>query len=298
MSRKIHSTSSSWTELESARIGIGVRRMRLIYRISSCRVLQTHKRKPSEAMVSPRNIKRAPPAVMSGPDYLLEIDHVTKEFPGVLALDDVTLRIRPGTVHALMGENGAGKSTLMKIVAGIYKPDAGMLLLKGQPIRLNNPLDALEAGIAMIHQELNLMPFMTVAENIWIRREPLNRLGFVDHGAMNKKTDDLFQKLNIDIPPETRVGELSTAGRQLVEIAKAVSYDSDTLIMDEPTSSIAEREVEHLFAIVAALKAAGKAIVYITHKINEVFAIADEVSVLRDGRFVGTHSRRKSTERA
>jgi inositol transport system ATP-binding protein len=108
---------------------------------------------------------------MSGANYLLEVDHVTKEFPGVLALDDVTLRIRPGTVHALMGENGAGKSTLMKIVAGIYQPDAGMLLLKGQPIRLNNPLDALEAGIAMIHQELNLMPFMTVAENIWIRRD-------------------------------------------------------------------------------------------------------------------------------
>ena len=237
-------------------------------------------------MGSPQSIK---PAVMSGANYLLEVDHVTKEFPGVLALDDVTLRIRPGTVHALMGENGAGKSTLMKIVAGIYQPDAGRLLLKGQPIRLNNPLDALEAGIAMIHQELNLMPFMTVAENIWIRREPLNRLGFVDHGAMNKQTDDLLQKLNIDIAPETTVGELSTAGRQLIEIAKAVSYDSDLLIMDEPTSSIAEREVEHLFAIVAALKAAGKAIVYITHKMNEVFAIADEVSVLRDGRYVGTH---------
>jgi inositol transport system ATP-binding protein len=241
-------------------------------------------------MVSPRSANAGQQsAVISSANYLLEVDHVTKQFPGVLALDDVTLRVRPGTVHALMGENGAGKSTLMKIVAGIYQPDAGGLLLKGQPIRLSNPLDALEAGIAMIHQELNLMPFMTVAENIWIRREPLNRLGFVDHGAMNKKTDDLLQKLNIDIPPEAKVGELSTAGRQLIEIAKAVSYDSEMLIMDEPTSSIAEREVEHLFAIVAALRAAGKGIVYITHKMNEVFAIADEVSVLRDGRYVGTH---------
>ena len=193
-----------------------------------------------------------------GADYLLEVDQVRKEFPGVVALDNVTLRVRPGTVHALMGENGAGKSTLMKIIAGVYQPDAGEMRLKGQPIRIKTPLDALEAGIAMIHQELNLMPFMTVAENIWIRREPLTRLGFVDHKELNRRTADLFGRLNIDISPEEEVRNLSIASRQMVEIAKAVSYESDVLIMDEPTSALTEREVDHLFAIIAALKAEGK----------------------------------------
>ncbi len=221
--------------------------------------------------------------------YLLEVDHVRKEFPGVVALDDVMLRVRPGTVHALMGENGAGKSTLMKIVAGIYQPDAGELRLKGQPIKITSPLDALEAGIAMIHQELNLMPYMTVAENIWIRREPLTPWGFVDHKAMNRQTRDLLGRLAIDIAPDEEVRNLSIASRQMIEIAKAVSYESDVLIMDEPTSAIADREVEHLFAIIVTLKAEGKGIVYITHKMNEVFAIADDVSVFRDGRYIGTH---------
>ena len=227
--------------------------------------------------------------VVPGADYLLEVDQVRKEFPGVVALDNVTLRIRPGTVHALMGENGAGKSTLMKIIAGIYQPDAGEMRLKGQPIRIKTPLDALEAGIAMIHQELNLMPFMTVAENIWIRREPLTRLRFVDHKELNRRTAELFRRLNIDIAPEEEVRNLSIASRQMVEIAKAVSYESDVLIMDEPTSALTEREVEHLFAIIAALKAEGKGIIYITHKMNEVFGIADDVSVFRDGQYIATH---------
>ncbi len=221
--------------------------------------------------------------------YLLEVDSVRKEFPGVVALDNVNLRVRPGTVHALMGENGAGKSTLMKIIAGIYQPDQGEMRLKGQPIRIKTPLDALEAGIAMIHQELNLMPFMTVAENIWIRREPKGRLGFIDHGELNRRTAELLGKLNIDIAPQTEVRDLSIASRQMVEIAKAVSYESDVLIMDEPTSALTDREVEHLFAIIAALKGQGKGIVYITHKMNEVFAIADDVSVFRDGRYIATH---------
>jgi len=225
-----------------------------------------------------------------GAEYLLEVANVRKAFPGVLALDDVSFRLKRGHVHALMGENGAGKSTLMKIIAGIYTPDSGSFKLKGQEIKLNSPLDALQYGIAMIHQELNLMNFMTVAENIWIRREPLNSLGFVRHNEMRRRTKELFERLDIPIDPQAEVRDLSVANRQMVEIAKAVSYDSDILIMDEPTSALTEREVEHLFRIIRVLKAQGKGIVYITHKMSELFEIADEVSVFRDGRFVGEHA--------
>jgi len=228
-------------------------------------------------------------ASAAGSEYLLTIENARKEFPGVVALDDVSFRLRPGTVHALMGENGAGKSTLMKIIAGIYHPDRGEVHLRGKPIQLKSPLDALENGIAMIHQELNLMPYMTVAENIWIRREPLNRFGLVDHATMNRMTADLFRRLNINIHPQVQVRDLTVANRQMVEIAKAVSYESDVLIMDEPTSALTEREVSHLFTIIRDLKAQGKGIIYITHKMNELFEIADEFSVFRDGRYIGTH---------
>ncbi|TAV75934.1 sugar ABC transporter ATP-binding protein [Rhizobium leguminosarum] len=223
-------------------------------------------------------------------EYLLSAEGVRKEFPGVVALDDVQFRLKRASVHALMGENGAGKSTLMKILAGIYTPDKGDIRLKGIEIQLKSPLDALENGIAMIHQELNLMPFMTVAENIWIRREPKNRFGFIDHGVMHRMTEELFTRLNIAIDPDIEVRFLSVANRQMVEIAKAVSYNSDVLIMDEPTSALTEREVEHLFRIIRDLKAQGIGIVYITHKMNELFEIADEFSVFRDGRYIGTHA--------
>ncbi|MBY5440822.1 sugar ABC transporter ATP-binding protein [Rhizobium leguminosarum] len=223
-------------------------------------------------------------------EYLLSAEGVRKEFPGVVALDDVQFRLKRASVHALMGENGAGKSTLMKILAGIYTPDKGDIRLKGIEIQLKSPLDALENGIAMIHQELNLMPFMTVAENIWIRREPKNRFGFIDHGVMHRMTEELFARLNIAIDPDIEVRFLSVANRQMVEIAKAVSYNSDVLIMDEPTSALTEREVEHLFRIIRDLRAQGIGIVYITHKMNELFEIADEFSVFRDGRYIGTHA--------
>ncbi len=223
-------------------------------------------------------------------EYLLSAEGIRKEFPGVVALDDVEFKLKRGTVHALMGENGAGKSTLMKILAGIYTPDKGDVKLKGVEIRLTSPLDALENGIAMIHQELNLMPFMTVAENIWIRREPKNRFGFVDHGEMNRITARLFDRLKIKIDPEIEVRHLSVANRQMVEIAKAVSYESDVLIMDEPTSALTEREVAHLFEIIRDLREQGIGIVYITHKMNELFEIADEFSVFRDGKYIGTHA--------
>jgi ABC-type sugar transport system ATPase subunit len=239
--------------------------------------------------ISPSTMKAVRESgAVPGSDYLLEVEDVRKEFPGVVALDKVQLKLRRGTVHALMGENGAGKSTLMKILAGIYTPDTGSFKLRGQSIRLKSPLDALENGIAMIHQELNLMNPMTVAENIWIRREPKGRLGLIDHGEMRRMTEALFKRLDIDIDPEIRIGKLSVASRQMVEIAKAVSYNSDVLIMDEPTSALTEKEVSHLFRIIRSLKAEGKGIIYITHKMNELFEIADEVSVFRDGHYITT----------
>ncbi len=219
---------------------------------------------------------------------LLEIRGIRKAFPGVVALDNVGFQLRAGTVHALMGENGAGKSTLMKIIAGVYTPDRGEIRLKGQPVTLKSPIDALGQGIAMIHQELNLMPHMTVAENVWITREPKNRFGFVDHAELQRRTEELFARLNIHIDPLVEIQTLSVASRQMVEIAKAVSYNSDVLIMDEPTSALTETEVAHLFEIIRSLRAQGKGIIYITHKMNELFEIADEFSVFRDGQYIAT----------
>jgi inositol transport system ATP-binding protein len=207
-------------------------------------------------------------------DYLLEVEGVRKAFPGVLALDGVSLQVRAGTVHALMGENGAGKSTLMNIVTGLLAPDAGRVTLRGR--------------VAMIHQELNLMPSMTVAENIFLGREPLTRIGFIDDRALWRRTSELLGALGININPDDRVSDLTIAQRQMIEIARAVSYEAHVLIMDEPTSALSEREVAQLFTIVHDLKARGSAIIYITHKIDEVFRIADEVTVMRDGRVVGS----------
>jgi len=205
-------------------------------------------------------------------DYLVEADQVSRTFPGVLALDSVSMKVRPGSVHALMGENGAGKSTLVRMIAGFDRPDSGRVVLRGR--------------VAMIHQELHLMPPMTVAENIWLGREPLTRLGFIDHRALARRTAELLEELGIAIDPEQRVGDLTIAGRQMVEIARAVSYEADVLIMDEPTSTLSEREVDLLFRIVADLRSREKAIIYITHRMNEIFRIADEVTTLRDGRVV------------
>lgn len=241
-------------------------------------------------MVSTRTMQAIERVRQKSGGYVLEIDGIRKEFPGVVALDNVQFRLKPGTVHALMGENGAGKSTLMKIIAGIYTPDRGTIRLRGQEVELKGPLDALERGIAMIHQELALMTWMTVAENIWIRREPKNAIGLIDHARMARQTQELFDQLGIRIDPTAEVSTLTVAQRQMVEIAKAVSYESDVLIMDEPTSAITESEVEHLFRIIRDLRAKGVGIVYITHKMNELFEIADEFSVFRDGTYVGTHA--------
>ncbi|PRD65746.1 sugar ABC transporter ATP-binding protein [Malikia granosa] len=228
----------------------------------------------------------APPPPESPP--LLAIRGIRKAFPGVVALDGVSFTLKAGTVHALMGENGAGKSTLMKIIAGVYIPDQGQILLNGRPVELRSPIDALQQGIAMIHQELNLMPHMTVAENVWITREPCNRFGLVDHQELRLRTEELFERLHIDIDPLAEIQTLSVASRQMVEIAKAVSWNSDVLIMDEPTSALTDKEVSHLFRIIRTLREQGKGIIYITHKMNELFEIADEFSVFRDGKYIAT----------
>lgn len=219
--------------------------------------------------------------------YALEAEGISKFFPGVKALNKVSLRVKPGTVHALMGENGAGKSTLMKCLIGIYRPDDGVIRIKGEPVQFADTLDALRSGISMIHQELNLVPHMTVAENIWLGREPM-KYGFVDHAKLNKITQDLLIKLNIRLKADQLVGDLSIAAQQMVEIAKAVSWNADIVIMDEPTSALTEGEVAHLFTIIRDLRTQGKAIIYISHKMDEIFAITDEVSVFRDGSWVAS----------
>ena len=195
--------------------------------------------------------------------FALEAEGISKFFPGVKALDNVSLRVRPGTVHALMGENGAGKSTLMKCLIGMYRPDQGTIKIKGEPVQFQDTMDALRSGISMIHQELNLVPYMTVAENIWLGREPM-RFGFVDHARLNQMTQELLNRLNIRLKADRMVGELSIASQQMVEIAKAVSWDSDIVIMDEPTSALTETEVAHLFTIIRDLREQGKAIIYIS----------------------------------
>lgn len=224
-------------------------------------------------------------------EFVLEMNNISKEFPGVKALDNVTLKVRPGTVHALMGENGAGKSTLMKCLFGIYKQDSGDIILDGKKVEINNSKIALDNGISMIHQELHPVPLRSVMENIWLGRFPIRRLGplkFVDHKKMYKDTEKLFKELNMDIKPDTIVGSMSVSKVQLMEIAKAVSYNSKVIIMDEPTSSLTENEVEHLFAIIHKLKSKGVAIIYISHKMEEILKISDEVTIMRDGRRIGT----------
>ncbi|NLY90082.1 MAG: sugar ABC transporter ATP-binding protein [Firmicutes bacterium] len=227
---------------------------------------------------------------MSNNEFILEMIKISKEFPGVKALEEVTLQVRPGTVHALMGENGAGKSTLMKCLFGLYKPDAGEIFLNGEKVEFQNAKEALDHGISMIHQELHCNLFRNVMENIWLGRFPLKKFGpfkFIDDRKMYRDTKELLQNLNIDIDPRAIVGRLSVSRIQSIEIAKAVSYDSKVIIMDEPTSSLTENEVEHLFTIIQDLKKRGVAIIYISHKIEEILRIADEVTILRDGKKVG-----------
>ncbi len=225
-------------------------------------------------------------------EYRLEMRDVSKSFPGVKALDHAQLRLRPGTVHALMGENGAGKSTLMKCMFGIYKMDEGEVYFEGNKVDINDPMEALNMGIAMVHQELQPIPARTVGENIFLGRYPMKKiLGFipvVDHKKMYEDTAELLKKVRMDFDPKQLLGELSVSQMQSVEIAKAVSANCKVLILDEPTSSLTQNEVEALFRIIEDLKAEGVSIVYISHKMDEILQISDEVTIMRDGQYIGT----------
>ena len=218
---------------------------------------------------------------------LLEMVGIDKQFPGVKALDHAQLTLRAGTVHALMGENGAGKSTLMKCLFGIYKKDAGSVRLDGHEVNFSSPRDALNHGVAMVHQELNQVLRRNVMENVWLGRLPI-KFGFVDTRKMYAETKAIFEDLQIDVDPRTRIGTLSVSRRQMVEIAKAVSFNAKILVLDEPTSSLTENEVEHLFRIMKQLTEKGVGIIYISHKMDEILRIADEVTIMRDGQWVAT----------
>ncbi len=220
---------------------------------------------------------------------MIEVKNIDKAFPGVQALDGVSVQFMPGEVHAVVGENGAGKSTLMKIMAGAYKPDGGAIFFQGEEIQLNHPVDAQNLGLAIIYQEFNLLPERTVAQNIFLGREP-SRFGVINPPQLNKQTEDVLKDLGVEkmINPTVLVSSLSVAEQQLVEIAKAVSLNAKVLIMDEPTASLTSTEVNLLFDLVATLKAKGLAIIFISHRLSEVFGIADKITVLKDGKLVGT----------
>lgn len=219
---------------------------------------------------------------------VLVMEGISKEFPGVKALDNVKLQLLPGEVHALMGENGAGKSTLMKVLGGVHQPTTGSMTLRGQHYEPASPQDARVSGVGFVHQELKLATNMTVAENICLGRIPTRSFGLVDHRAMVQTAHDSLEELGVELDPNQSVGQLNVAMQQMVEIAKAISLKSDILIMDEPTASLSERETQYLFEIIERLKAAGTTIVYISHRMEEVFALSDRVTVLRDGQSIGT----------
>ena len=220
-------------------------------------------------------------------EYVLEMRDVVKSFPGVRALDGAQLCVRPGSVHALMGENGAGKSTLMKCLFGIYQKDSGSIRLDGHEVAFGNPADAMKHGVAMVHQELNQALRRSVADNIWLGRYP-TRAGLVRQRYMEQRTRELFSELGVEVDPAAIIGTLSVAQRQMVEIAKAVSYNARVLVLDEPTSSLSDREVAHLFRIMGKLRSRGCGIIYISHKMDEILAISDEVTVMRDGKYIST----------
>ena len=226
---------------------------------------------------------------------VLEVKNISKEFSGIYALKNVDFQIFPGEVTAIIGENGAGKSTLMKIISGVYTEYAGDLFLQGQKVCYNNPKEAAEQGVIIIHQELNLLPYLTITENLFLGNELINRFGLLDYPTMRKKARELLGRLHLDIDPDTQLKQLRVGQQQLVEIAKALLLDSKVLIMDEPTSAISDNEVTLLFKIILELKAKGVAIIYISHKLNELFEIADRFTVLRDGGKVGSGWMKETT---
>lgn len=225
---------------------------------------------------------------------LLEMINLTKRFPGVIALNNVSLKVKAGSVHALMGENGAGKSTLMKCLFGIYSMDEGKILLDGKEVSFANSKQALENGVSMVHQELNQVRQQNVMDNIWLGRYPKKGI-FIDEKKMYEDTAAIFKSLDINIDPRSKVGSLSVSEMQMVEIAKAVSYHSKLIVMDEPTSSLTEKEVNHLFTIIRKLQSDNVAIIYISHKMEEILKISDEVTIMRDGQYIATKSAKELT---
>ncbi len=221
------------------------------------------------------------------------MENIRKSFPGVLALDDVSLTVRGGTVHGLMGENGAGKSTLMKCLFGIYKLDGGKIFLDGKEVHFNNTKEALLSGVAMVHQELNQAPTLSVMDNLYLGRLPKvsEYLPFISDKKLFNLTRDLLSSLKIDVDPRQRIDSLSVSRRQMIEIAKAVSYNARVIVFDEPTSSLNEREVERLFEIIRELRDKGCAIIYISHKMDEIFEICDEITIMRDGKYIDTRAK-------
>ena len=222
-------------------------------------------------------------------EVILKMQDVTKLFPGVKALDKVQLELRKGEILAVIGENGAGKSTLMKVLLGIYKADGGTIIYKGKEVRFSSPLDALNAGIAMIHQEISLVPTMDVAENIWLGRENITmRRGMISREGRYKATEDILKAMDIDLDPRAMVRDLTAAKMQMVELVRAASYNADVIIMDEPTSSLSNEEIDILYRIVRELKKKGVSIIFISHKLEEIFELCDRVSIYRDGHYVDT----------
>ena len=224
-------------------------------------------------------------------EYRLEMHNVVKTFPGVKALNGAQLQLKPGTVHALMGENGAGKSTLMKCMFGIYHMDEGEVIYEGEKVQINGPLDALNRGIAMVHQELQPIPERSIGENIFVGRYPTKKIGpitVIDHDKMYEDAARVLKEVHLNFDPRAKLGSLSVSQMQLVEIAKAVSADCKVLILDEPTSSLTAAEVEALFTIINELRDKGVSMVYISHKMDEILRISDEVTIMRDGQYIGT----------
>ncbi|WP_349922306.1 ribose ABC transporter ATP-binding protein RbsA [Aeromonas veronii] len=218
---------------------------------------------------------------------ILELSGIVKTFPGVRALDEAGLRVYPGQVMALLGENGAGKSTLMKVLTGIYQADAGSIQYRGQPVHFKGPRDSQDQGISIIHQELNLLPELSIAANIFLGREPRTRFGNIDHQQLRERASGLLARLGVKHGPDTRLGDLSIGEQQMVEIAKALSFDASVIIMDEPTDALTDTETEQLFAVIRELREQGCGIVYISHRLKEIFQICDQVTVLRDGKWIG-----------
>lgn len=226
---------------------------------------------------------------MKDSSNLLEMRNISKEFPGVKALDNVTLKVKKGSVHALMGENGAGKSTLMKCLFGIYHPNSGEIFISGQKVQFKNSKHALDNGVSMVHQELNQVRERNVMDNLWLGRYPKKGL-FIDEKKMYDETEKIFKDLDINVNPRDKISTLSVSQMQMVEIAKAVSYNSKIIVMDEPTSSLTEKEVSHLFKIINKLRKQGISIIYISHKMEEILEISDEVTIMRDGKWIATEN--------